>query len=227
MVRSDRVEQARPHRALLAVLGVITALALVGLGGAGAVLLGVGQRSVPSSDSVDAGFARDMTAHHLQAVLMAGIVRDRTTDPRIQKLAFDIELSQQQQVGQMQAWLNLWGLSENTNGPRMAWMQGGDMPGMHMPPVDEAAAMPGMASQEDLHRLSSASGKQLDVLFLQLMLHHHQGGIPMAEYAADHASLPQVRNLAEKMSAAQLAEIEQMTNLLAERGAQPLPPPEG
>ena len=37
------------------------------------------------------------------------------------------------------------------------------------------------------------------MLFLQLMLRHHQGGAPMAGYAAQHAETPQVRNLAEKM----------------------------
>ena len=85
--------------------------------------------------------------------------------------------------------------------------------------------MPGMASQADLDRLGAASGKAFDVLFLQLMLRHHQGGLPMASYAATHAETAQVRNLAQKIVVSQTSEGEYLTQLLAQRGARPLPPP--
>jgi len=62
------------------------------------------------------------------------------------------------------------------------------------------------------------------MLFLQLMLRHHQGGAPMAHYAAQHGEIPQVRNLAEKMVISQDAESEYMAQLITQRGAQPLPP---
>ena len=48
--------------------------------------------------------------------------------------------------------------------------------------------MPGMATDAQMKRLQSLHGNALDVFFLQLMIHHHQGGIPMARYAAAHAS---------------------------------------
>jgi uncharacterized protein (DUF305 family) len=85
--------------------------------------------------------------------------------------------------------------------------------------------MPGMASPAELKRLRTASGAPFDVLFLQLMLRHHQGGLPMARYAAEHAKTPQVRNLAQQIAASQGSEAEYLTQLLAQRGAQPLPPP--
>ena len=44
--------------------------------------------------------------------------------------------------------------------------------------------MPGMASSEDMAALRQATGQAVDVLYLQLMLRHHQGGLPMMEYAA-------------------------------------------
>ncbi len=47
--------------------------------------------------------------------------------------------------------------------------------------------MPGMATSEELAALRAASGPELDVLFLQLMLRHHEGGLPMMEYGAEHA----------------------------------------
>ena len=76
----------------------------------------------------------------------------------------------------------------------------------------------------DLNRLRAASGAQFDILFLQLMLRHHQGGAPMAQYVAQHGKMPQVRNLAEKMVVSQGAESDYMTQLLAQHDAQPLPP---
>jgi uncharacterized protein (DUF305 family) len=85
--------------------------------------------------------------------------------------------------------------------------------------------MPGMALPAELERLRTTGGVPFDVLFLQLILRHHQGGLPMARYAAEHAETPQVRNLAQQIAASQGAEAEYLTQLLAQRGAQPLPPP--
>jgi uncharacterized protein (DUF305 family) len=57
------------------------------------------------------------------------------------------------------------------------------------------------------------------------MLRHHQGAVPMAQYAAEHASVGYVRDLAQKMITGQSAEVELMTQMLAKRGALPLPAP--
>jgi len=45
--------------------------------------------------------------------------------------------------------------------------------------------------------------------------------------AAERAQVPQVRNLASKMLGTQDTEIDLMTSMLAEFGAQSLPPPTG
>ena len=80
-----------------------------------------------------------------------------------------------------------------------------------------------MASVDDLKRLRAATGKDLDVLFLQLMLRHHEGGASMLRYAAQNASQEPVRNLAAQMLSAQTAESEYLTQLLTARGGAPLP----
>jgi uncharacterized protein (DUF305 family) len=85
------------------------------------------------------------------------------------------------------------------------------------------SAMPGMATDEDLAALRAATGPQLDVLFLQLMLRHHEGGAGMLEYAAERAAEPQVRNLAAQMLRSQTTESDYLRQLLTERGGQPLP----
>lgn len=208
------------------IIGAVLALLL--LGGAGGLLVGLhnapGDLSVPQADSVDVGFAQDMTVHHQQAVDMANWERDHTSDPALRQLAFDIESTQTAQIGRMQGWLALWGQPAQHSGAYMQWMVGAPAHD-HGPTVAAAgmAAMPGMATDDDLRRLRASTGKELDVLFLQLMLRHHEGGAGMLEYGAKYAQVPDVRNLAAQMLSSQTSEAQYMTQLLAERGAQPLP----
>ncbi|MEV6828788.1 DUF305 domain-containing protein [Amycolatopsis sp. NPDC051102] len=185
--------------------------------------------ATPAAGSVEVGFAQDMSTHHLQAVTMAGWARDHSTDPEIRQLAFDIERTQLEQVGRMKGWLMLWDQPEQAIGAPMQWMtepmSGHD--GMSMAPVSVnpsgSALMPGMATDAELAKLRSLSGKQLDVFFLQLMLRHHQGGTAMAQYAASHSSLPALKALVNSIMTSQGAEMDQMKLMLSTRGAQPLP----
>lgn len=204
-------------------LGAVLAVALVALGGAVAVLLGLGATTKPSADSVDAGFARDMSVHHRQAVLMAGLARDRSTDPEVRLIAFDIETLQLSQVGQMQGWLALWELSQSSGEP-MSWMAGHDHGATTMD-MSDSGLMPGMASATELDQLRQAQGADFDVLFLQLMIRHHQGGTAMAAYAAEHAEIDAVRTLARSMDQTQTVEITTLTDMLTARGGTPLAAP--
>jgi uncharacterized protein (DUF305 family) len=200
----------------------VLAVALVALGTA--VVLLADRRTgptIPAPAAVDAGFARDMQTHHLQAVRMAGIVRDRTGDPLIRTMAFNIETSQREQVGEMTGWLGMWGLPVNHQDRPMAWM--GVMAAEHRLQPD--GRMPGMASTAEIDQLRTLPPARMDVLFLQLMIRHHQGGLPMLDYAAHHAAIQAVRILAEKSAAAQTWEITTLRGMLADRGGQPLPPP--
>lgn len=203
-------------------------LVLLLVGATGGLLVGrAGQPTVPAADSVDVGFLQDMSVHHGQAVEMASWERDHTTDPQLRQLAYDIESTQTGQVGRMQGWLELWGASAQPVGrPYMTWMAA--EPGSaHEHTVTSAGAvvMPGMAGADDLKRLRSVTGHPLDVLFLQLMLRHHEGGATMLADAAQNASQEPVRNLAAQMLGAQTAEAEYLKQLLAARGGTPLPSP--
>jgi uncharacterized protein (DUF305 family) len=188
----------------------------------------VDQQSPPGAESIDVGFAQDMRVHHLQAVTMAGVARDRTTDPEVHTMAFDIESTQLAQSSEMTGWLTAWGQPELPPPGKafMTWMTGSSGHAHSTETAGAGAAlMPGMATPEELSRLKSLSGKELDTLFLQLMLRHHQGALPMAQYAALHASVGYVRSLAQKIIDSQSAEVSLMTSMLAARGAVPLPAP--
>ncbi|QIN83883.1 DUF305 domain-containing protein [Rubrobacter tropicus] len=162
----------------------------------------------PEDGSAEAGFARDMSVHHAQAVEMAEIVRDKTASEEVRLMAADMALAQQGQIGRMQGWLDAWGLSPTGTQPAMSWMG-------H--PTE--GRMPGMASPEEIERLQNASPEEADKLFFRLMIPHHQAAVPMAEAAMERTDRPEVDNLAGAIVAAQEGEIEIMKDMLRERGA--------
>jgi uncharacterized protein (DUF305 family) len=208
---------------LRTVLMAVIAVGLVLLGGGLAVALGVGRTDPPTVESVDAGFSRDMARHHLQGVEMANLALDRSEDPAVRGLAFDISATQTNQTGRMQGWLSLWGIPL-TGGEPMAWMGDGGHSGHDMD-MGTGDLMPGMATEEELAGLRSLTGTAFDVEFLRLMIRHHQGGTDMAEYAAEHAGIQVVRDLARTIAESQSAETSLMVGMLTERGGTPLPEP--
>ncbi|OLF08072.1 hypothetical protein BLA60_24710 [Actinophytocola xinjiangensis] len=215
---------------VLIIVAAMVAVLLVGA--AGGMLLAMSRSNdvTPGPDSVDVGFAQDMRVHHLQAVTMAGIERDRTDDGELRRLAFDIESTQLAQASEMAGWLTVWGRQSlpDPGAGHMEWMsQGGThehTDALGQTTTGAVDRMPGMATSQELDQLRAATGRELDVLFLQLMLRHHQGGLQMAEYGAQHASAGYVRNLAKKIVSSQVSEVNLLTDMLTRRGAQPLPP---
>ncbi|CAL9288635.1 hypothetical protein SUDANB25_01495 [Streptomyces sp. SudanB25_2051] len=199
--------------------------------------------AVPGDGSADAGFARDMSVHHQQAVEMSFIVRDRTRDDEVRRLAYDIANTQANQRGMMLGWLDLWGLPKTApDREPMSWMgaghgsshggghgsshgasEGGGHGGGHGAGAgtDGGALMPGMATKAELERLRTAEGVAAEVLYLQLMIDHHKGGVAMAQGCVDACRVDVQRNLAQGMVDAQQSEIDLMTDLLAKRGAKP------
>lgn len=179
----------------------------------------------PGDNSAAAGFARDMQTHHAQAVQMSMIVRDRTDDERVRSLAYDIALTQQQQIGQMYAWLEQWDLPQMSAGPPMAWVnEGGHGHGggrTDAPTASGAGGMPGMATPEQLRRLQQAQGREAEVLFLRLMIVHHEAGVQMAQAVLPRTDNEHVRRLASGMIAGQRSEIKLMQDMLRERGESP------
>lgn len=202
------------------VAGGVVVLALL-LAGVVAVASARGEEEprVPGVDSADAGFARDMAVHHQQAVEMSFTVRDRTDDKDVRRLAYDIANTQANQRGMLLGWLDLWQLPKvapDGAGP-MAWMENEGGHGDHE--AGSAAAMPGMASEEELVRLGSLRGEEAEVFYLQLMTDHHQGGVPMAEACASLCAVPAEKRLAAGMVEGQQSELRLMRDMLADRGA--------
>ncbi|MGU3434860.1 DUF305 domain-containing protein [Actinomycetes bacterium M1A6_2h] len=221
--------ELQPKRSQKTALLVIGAIGLIVIGFAVGFLvqmpLADKGNPVPADNSVDVGFAQDMTVHHNQAIEMATIGYTNAVDPLVKNLAYDILTTQQNQAGQMQGWLSLWDKAPLSSGGYMAWMtadSGHSMAGMSDAMTGPVSTMPGMASADDMARLRAATGSNVDVLFLQLMLRHHRGGLEMMQYGATYAETPAVRQLAQTMVDTQTSEAQLMTQMLSEKGAQPL-----
>ncbi|MEU8001471.1 DUF305 domain-containing protein [Catellatospora sp. NPDC049111] len=173
--------------------------------GFGAALVAASSRT-PGDSSVEAGFARDMSTHHAQAVAMGMIAAKNATDPQVRALGEDIALTQQAQIGIMGQWLRSWNLNINGSAPPMSWMPDGAKS------LDNGL-MPGMATAAEMAQLEQAEGRDLDRLFLQMMVKHHLGGIHMVDAALAESDNPDLRWLAETMKAGQRSEIAAMERL--------------
>ncbi|MEU3749952.1 MULTISPECIES: DUF305 domain-containing protein [Streptomyces] len=199
----------------------VTAVALALLFAGGAVTVASAEREeasrTPATDSADAGFARDMAVHHQQAVEMSFIVRDRTQDESVRRLAYDIANTQANQRGMMLGWLDLWGLPKLRSGVEpMAWM---GMGGSGDSGPSDGALMPGMATNAQLDALRKADGREAEILYLKLMTEHHKGGVHMAEGCVSRCVPGVERDLAQGMVEAQQSEILLMADMLRKRGA--------
>jgi uncharacterized protein (DUF305 family) len=160
-------------------------------------------------DPVDVGFATDMLDHHQQALQMGLLAEDKATTTPVKALAVKMVAGQQMESGRFIQYLEERGRRQgDPDREVMRWM------GMPLPRHE----MPGLASQAEMLALTNATGGDVDRLFLDLMLRHHEGGLHMAEFAAEHGRNEPLRDLAARMVVMQRREIADMTSLRAGLG---------
>jgi uncharacterized protein (DUF305 family) len=193
----------RRVRSLSAAMVVLAALAVGVAIGAVAARSGDEKHAAPANDSADAGFVRDMSTHHAQAV------STRTDDPLLASLATDIVLTQQSQIGRFSGWLDQWGLPVTSTDAPMSWASGHTAMDMEM--------MPGMATNDEIRQLDSLPIEDAEILFLTLMIRHHRGGVEMADTVLTMTQRDEVRRIASSIVASQQSEIEAMQSMLDER----------
>ncbi|WP_350347779.1 DUF305 domain-containing protein [Agromyces sp. G08B096] len=221
---ADAPAGRRPARLAAIVAGAI-ALVVVAVVAFSFGRLSTLAEPTPGDRSADAGFSRDMQVHHLQGVELAMIVRDRTDDEDVRRLAYDIATTQAQQAGQMYGWLEQWRLSQAGSEPSMTWMTRPADDGSGGHPHDGASGeahrpgdpMPGLATPEQIDELRAASGVDAERIFLELMIAHHQGAVDMAQAALDRADSQVVLRLARSIVDSQRSEIDLMQDMLAAR----------
>lgn len=165
--------------------------------------------------AIEIGFAQAMSLHHQQAILMAKLLLDGQPTA-LAGLANGIAEAQLVELGEMRGWLRLWQQPWVAATRSMDWMLLGESPPddalrQYLLDCENApTGMVGLATKDELNRLRHLSGPARDQLFLELMLTHHRGGLPMAQFAAKESGLDAVRKLARQMAADQLAEMGRM-----------------
>jgi uncharacterized protein (DUF305 family) len=156
---------------------------------------------VPGHSATDVAFMQGMISHHGQAVRMTSLVEGRTARDDLPKMAERIEVSQRDEIAQMEAWLTARGETVPDAG---AHDHGGGL-------------MPGMLTEDEFAALEAASGPEFDRLFLLFMIRHHQGALQMVSdlLASDDGGLePEVFQLAQHIDADQRIEIARLNDVL-------------
>jgi uncharacterized protein (DUF305 family) len=146
-----------------------------------------------------------MIAHHAQALEMTALVATRTTRDEMRMLAQRIEVSQADEIGMMQRWLQ---------------DRGQTLPDPHAHHAHGATLMPGMLTPEEMARLAEVKGAAFDRLFLELMIKHHQGALIMVKELFSTAGAGQESEMyafASDVDADQRMEIGRMRAMLGSR----------
>jgi uncharacterized protein (DUF305 family) len=169
--------------------------------------------------AADVQFMQGMIAHHAQALAMTALVPPRTGRQVMRLLAQRIEVSQNDEIGLMQRWLQRRHEAVPAlDAKHVATMQTNAMPGMSMGSAPTSSMMmPGMLTPEQLAQLANTSGAEFEKLFLQDMIRHHEGALVMVHDLLGTngaAQEPEVFQFASDIDADQRAEILRMRALL-------------
>lgn len=155
------------------------------------------QETAHNSD--DVMFARMMIPHHEQAVELAAMVPQHTTNPDMIALAAEILKAQQPEINVMKTQLAQWGVTSDESS-------------------EHDAHMSGMVDSATMAKLKTLQGADFDKLWLESMIDHHKGAIEMAQNEVANGQNPDMIALAGNIVAAQQAEIDKMKTMLAAAG---------
>ena len=161
--------------------------------------------------AADVRFMQEMIVHHRQAVEMAALVEDRSSNEDVRKVAARIDGSQDDEIAFMTDWLE-------SRGKPLAMQHAA----MHNH-AEHHASM-GMASPTEMAMLAAAKGAEFDRQFLALMIRHHEGAIRMVEALHEQpgtAYEPVMFEFTNDVVKDQEAEIERMNALLAGLSSDP------
>lgn len=158
-------------------------------------------------NSADREFVSMMIPHHYQAVLMTRWAPERSSDEDLLALADRINVEQNVEIDAMRGW-------QGRNGLPVTDAEESYQRVLQDPALVEEM---GMATAAEMDELRAATGEQFDVLFLQLMIPHHEGAITMSEEILGTGRSTYVRQLAIDIISAQRDQIRVMEEMLDEK----------
>ncbi len=145
-----------------------------------------------ASQAYDLQFIDTMIMHHQGAIDMARPATEKAQHNELKEMARNIIRDQEREIAEMRGFREQW----FANRPQAMNME---MPGM----MDSMRGM-------DMNRLNAQTANVFDLMFIDMMIPHHQGAITMAREALQRAEHPEIKRIAEQIIAAQEREIRQM-----------------
>jgi uncharacterized protein (DUF305 family) len=175
-----------------------------------ALLVGVmavpGTAAAQTANDADTEFVSMMIPHHYQALVMSEMAPTRSSNTELLALASRIDVEQELEISTMQRW-QAWNGHPVTNA-QQAYEQMLQNPAM--------LEQMGMATPAELADLSAASGTAFDVLYLELMIEHHEGALDMLLNVMINGSDFIIQQMAGDMYVTQYTQILQMQQMLAD-----------
>jgi uncharacterized protein (DUF305 family) len=157
--------------------------------------------SLDEDQPFDLQFIDQMIPHHEGALMSSEHMISNSERPELRQLYENIQQSQSEQIEQMQAWRKEWYPDAEQPSGMMGDGQTGNMMGNGM----MGGSMQGMMG-----------GNALDIMFLKMMIPHHQMAVDMSDEALSKAEHPELRDLAQNIRDEQSSEIKLMRGYLNE-----------
>ena len=185
-----------------------------------------GSESATLHNRADVAFVTGMIPHHQEALEMSDLILAQPvsaagSNAEVRALAQQIADAQAPEVELMETWLKGWGMGSDTvtddGGMNMGGGEkdGHDMSGHSSDGGEmDAGEMNGMMTESQMNELSQATVAELDQLYLELMIAHHEGAIEMDQTELKDGRNPAALKLAQEIIDTQQAEIKQMQALL-------------
>ena len=146
--------------------------------------------------SDDLGFIDTMSKHHRGAMEMAAMAQMKLEHAGLKALAKEIPVAQEKEIAQMKSWRDSWYPDA---------------------PVAADTSSPGMNPGMDMdHMKTMKAGRAYDVMFIDMMVPHHENAVKMSKAALASAEHPEVKKLAQQIIDMQTKEIDQMKKWKAE-----------
>lgn len=151
---------------------------------------GSGQAAGQHNDA-DVTFAQGIYTQHGYATALAGLVASQGGSKQVADIAKRVQDTDQQEVSQLGTWLSAWGASTPSTGQNS-----------------------GDASAQTLAQLKQVHGADFDKQWLQAMIAQHTNELALAGTEQSSGANPEAKALAQRLTATDQQDIQQLTPLL-------------
>ena len=138
----------------------------------------------------DLQFIDTMTKHHQMAVTMSDMAVQKASDAKVKEFGRKGAADQKKDIDRLSAWRGQW----YPNSVDSASMQ-----------------LPGTSSMNmDMSHMQNTSGHAFDMMFVDMMIPHHNGAIEMSRDAMQKAQRQELKDFAQETIAKQEKEIAEL-----------------